>query len=564
MELRELICRARAGDSNAFTELVHRYRNRAFAYAYVLLRDFQLAEDAAQEAFLAAYADLGRLQEPEAFPGWLRGIVAHQCGRIRRKRPVNLVPLEAVREIAASAADPELQWEAKESRNAVLAAVNALPQAQREVTTLYYIQEHSQQEIAAFLGIPVTTVNNRLHAARTRLKRRMLPMVKETLQQNALPSEFADRIGRIVQVRGGVVDARFAADATPEIYDALRIQDTVRQVEVEARVAQRLAENVVRCIVLSSELGLEPGMEVVRLEGQEHASLAGPELAQAVRTLGGAPPEPPVLLETGIKGIDLLCPFPQGGNVGLYSGRGVGAVVLIGELTRRLADHPQGLSLFKLSRKADVDIAQIGLVRDAEFLGQTDAVGKVQKFWLLADQATDPEAASEPTPFDAAVYLSPLLGVQGLWPAVDGLHSSSRLLTPETVGQEHCDLARRVRETLQQARSLLIDPLFLEYVAYGATQKARQCAQEFLPRRLAQLSAEERQVVQRARKLERFLTQPFFVAEPYTQNPGAFVPLAETLRGVEALLNGEGDDLPEEALLMVGTLEQAREKAATL
>src|SRR5437868_1717985 len=100
MELRELICQARSGNTCAFTELIRRYRNRAFAYAYLLLRDFQLAEDAAQEAFLAVYADLARLQEPDAFPGWLRGIVAHQCGRIGRKRPAHLVSLETVREVA--------------------------------------------------------------------------------------------------------------------------------------------------------------------------------------------------------------------------------------------------------------------------------------------------------------------------------------------------------------------------------------------------------------------------------------------------------------------------------
>ena len=564
MELRDLITQARRGDECAFTDLVRRYRNRAFAYAYVLLDDFQLAEDSAQEAFIAAYADLGKLQEPEAFPGWLRGIVAHQCGRIRRKRPTNTVPLEAVLEVAATEAGPERQWEAKETRCAILSAVQALPRTQREVIALYYIQEHSQQEIATFLEIPVTTVNTRLYAARTRLKRRMVPMIKETLQQKALPSEFADRIGRIVQVRGAVVDAQFAPDATPEIYDALSIQDTARSIEVKARVTQRVEANVVRCIALESELALEPGMQVLRLEEREYASLSAEELEQAVHTLGRASQEPPVLLETGIKAIDLLCPYPQGGNVGLYSGRGVGVVVLIGELTRRLRDHPQGLSLFKLSRRADVDVGQIGMVREAEFLGQTDTHGKLQKFWLLSEQATDPDAAANSALFDATTYLSPLMGTRGLWPAIDGLHSNSRLLTPETVGQEHYDLAQKVRATLQQARNLTLDPLFLEYVAYGANQRARQRAQEFLPQRLAQLSAGEQQIVLRARRIERFLTQPFFVAEPYTRNPGVSVPLADTLRGVKVLLDGEGDTLPEEAFLMVGTMEQAVQKARAL
>lgn len=149
----------------AFTELTRRYRNLAFGVAVSILRDFELAEDAAQEAFIAGYFGLDQLQEPEAFPGWPRGIVRHQCHRILRKRRWGEVPLDHAAQ-APGAWDPERHLERQEARDAVITAVEALPEAQREAITLYYLQERSQQEVAAFLGVPVSTVNNRLHAGR--------------------------------------------------------------------------------------------------------------------------------------------------------------------------------------------------------------------------------------------------------------------------------------------------------------------------------------------------------------------------------------------------------------
>ena len=153
-----LITKAQGGDISAFTLLVRRHQDMAFAYAYSILGDFHSAEDAAQEAFLCVHAGLHTLRAPEAFPGWLRGIVRHQCHRLLRHQPAPCVPWEHVAESPALEPGPEEQWERRETRVQVLAAVRALPPAQREVTTLYYIQDHPISQIAAFLEVPETTV----------------------------------------------------------------------------------------------------------------------------------------------------------------------------------------------------------------------------------------------------------------------------------------------------------------------------------------------------------------------------------------------------------------------
>lgn len=257
MELTTLIRRARAADLDAFTELTRRCQNLAFGYAFSLLGDFHLAQDATQEAFIAAYFGLGQLHDPAAFPGWLRGIVRHQCHRILRQRPFGLVPLEHAAEIEAESGDPERHLAERETRDAVWAAIDALPQTLREVVTLYYLQEYSQQEVAGFLGVPLSTVNNRLHSARQKLKRRMLQMAQDTFKENGLPREFADRIGRLLQVRGPVVEAQFDPNDLPEVLSALTVSDEPRQIDVTVEVVQRLANGVVRCVARSPIAGLQ-------------------------------------------------------------------------------------------------------------------------------------------------------------------------------------------------------------------------------------------------------------------------------------------------------------------
>jgi RNA polymerase sigma factor (sigma-70 family) len=174
---------ARAEKSQAFGELVRRFQDLAFACAFSVLGDFHLAQDAAQEAFLTAWRNLDQLRQPEAFPGWLKRIVLTQCNRLTRGKQVEAVALQAVADVPAAAPDPCVAYEAQERQGAVLAAIGELPEHERIVTALFYISDYSQNEIAAFLEVPVTTIKKRLFSARHKLRERMLDMVRETLYE---------------------------------------------------------------------------------------------------------------------------------------------------------------------------------------------------------------------------------------------------------------------------------------------------------------------------------------------------------------------------------------------
>jgi RNA polymerase sigma factor (sigma-70 family) len=526
MELSELIQRARAGDIAAFTELVRRYQDLAFGYAYAILRDFHLAQDAAQEAFIIAHSGLERLQEPAAFPGWLRGIVRHQCGRLLRKRHVAIVSLEQAGD-RALAPSPEAQVEQRDARDQVLAAIEALPDGQRAVAILFYIKEYSQAEVAAFLGLPVTTVNNRLHAARKQLKRRMLPMVKDSFNEHALPADFAEQIGRIVRVQGPVIDARFASGKLPALFSRLTIADKPRTFELTAEVAQHIGDGLVRCIAAAPGGKVSPGMEVVDTGAPIQAAITSEMLQQAISILRDAAkaqrPEAPELLETGIKVIDLLCPYLKGGMIGLFGDVRSGKLAVIEELLHNIAPHQAGIALIAFAHAGDEAATWAGHPPPA-------SAGAVQAIYVPADNPSDPAFVSAFADLDAAIYLNRDLGAGGIWPAVDPLRSTSRALDPAIVGQEHYDAALAVRQILRRA----------EEPAEGAGEDL----------------AEERQLIARARKIRRFCSQPFFIAEPYTKRPGQFVPRAETIKAFKALLAGEYDHLPEEAFLMCGTIEQ--------
>ena len=201
-ELELLISRAQAGDLNAYGRIVQRFQDMAVGYAYSIVGDFHLAEDAVQEAFIEAYPILSRVYGPVAFPGWFRRIIFKHCNRLTRGKRAELMPLETMTEIPSSRRDPADEIEEQETKSLVLAAVAALPETQRQVTTLFYISGFSQKQIANFLEVPVTTVDNRLRASRKRLKmtlqsERMIAILKDTLHENA-PSRddsFVNAIG---------------------------------------------------------------------------------------------------------------------------------------------------------------------------------------------------------------------------------------------------------------------------------------------------------------------------------------------------------------------------------
>ena len=465
--------------------------------------------------------------------------------------------------------------------------------------------------------------------------------------------------GKIIQVIGPVVDIEFPAEHLPAIYNAIKIQtadqeDQSFQVDLTLEVAQHLGNNTVRCVAMSSTDGLVRGMVGVDQGGAISVPVGDATLGRLLNVVGDAiDNNGPVnakerweihreapsfadqssateILETGIKVIDLLCPYVKGGKIGLFGGAGVGKTVLIQELIRNIAYEHGGYSVFagvgERTREgkdlleemtesgvinktalvfgqmneppgARMRIALTGLTiaeyfRDVQnqdvllfidnifrftqagsevsaLLGRMpSAVGyqptlatemgamqeritstkkgsitSVQAVYVPADDLTDPAPATTFAHLDAKTVLNRSISEKGIYPAVDPLDSTSRILDPQVVGEEHYSVARGVQAVLQKYKELqdIISILGMD-----------------------ELSDEDKLTVARARKIERFLSQCFFVAEQFTGNPGQYIPLKETIRGFKEILDGKHDDLPEGAFLMVGTIEDAVEKAKTM
>ena len=461
--------------------------------------------------------------------------------------------------------------------------------------------------------------------------------------------------GKIVQIIGAVVDVEFPRDAIPRVYDALKLVNTDLTLEVQ----QLLGDGVVRTIAMGSSDGLKRGMAVSNTGSPITVPVGKATLGRIMDVLGNPVDEAgPVdseqtraihqeapkfdelsstteLLETGIKVIDLLCPFAKGGKVGLFGGAGVGKTVNMMELINNIAKAHSGLSVFagvgertregndfyhemKDSNVLDkvamvygqmneppgnrLRVALTGLTmaeyfrdekdengkgRDvlffvdniyrytlagtevsallgrmpsavgyqptlAEEMGrlqeritstQTGSITSIQAVYVPADDLTDPSPATTFAHLVATVVLSRDIASLGIYPAVDPLDSTSRQLDPMVLGQEHYDVARGVQSTLQKYKELrdIIAILGMD-----------------------ELSDEDKLTVMRARKIQRFLSQPFHVAEVFTGSPGKYVSLRDTIAGFKAILSGEYDHLPEQAFYMVGGIEEAVEKAKTL
>ena len=455
--------------------------------------------------------------------------------------------------------------------------------------------------------------------------------------------------GKIVQVSGSVVDVRFE-EKLPKIREALSVDIDGEERVME--VASHIGNSLVRCIMLAPSEGLARDMEVKATGNNITVPVGECTLGRMFNVLGkpidgkGDIPEdterwnihrkapsfedqsPAIeILETGIKVIDLLEPYPKGGKIGLFGGAGVGKTVLIQELIHNVATEHGGYSIFTgvgersregndlwremqesgVSAKTALVFGQMneapgarmrvplsGLTmaeyfRDtqnkdvllfidnifrfvqagsevstllgrmpsavgyqptlAEEMGalqeriastKRGSVTSVQAVYVPADDLTDPAPATTFSHLDATTVLSRKIAEQGIYPAVDPLESSSRILEPSIVGEEHYEIARKVQEILQKYAELqdIIAILGMD-----------------------ELAEEDRLTVLRARKVQRFLSQPMHVAEKYTGNAGVFVPVAETIRGFKAIVNGEVDDLPEAAFFNVGTIEEVRIKA---
>ncbi|MGD8176142.1 F0F1 ATP synthase subunit beta [Marinimicrobium sp. ARAG 43.8] len=452
--------------------------------------------------------------------------------------------------------------------------------------------------------------------------------------------------GRIVQIIGAVIDVEFPRDAVPQIYDAL----TVTEQNLTLEVQQQLGDGVVRTIALGSSEGLRRGLDVANTKEPIKVPVGNKTLGRIMNVLGDpideAGPigeeermqihrEAPAyeelaasneLLETGIKVIDLVCPFAKGGKVGLFGGAGVGKTVNMMELINNIAKEHSGLSVFagvgertregndfyhEMTDSKVVDkvamvygqmneppgnrlrVALTGLTmaekfRDegkdvllfidniyrytlagtevsallgrmpsavgyqptlAEEMGvlqeritstKTGSITSVQAVYVPADDLTDPSPATTFAHLDSTVVLSRDIASKGIYPAIDPLDSTSRQLDPLVIGQEHYETARGVQTVLQRYKELkdIIAILGMD-----------------------ELSEEDKLTVSRARKIERFLSQPFHVAEVFTGSPGVYVSLKDTIRSFKGILAGEYDHLPEQAFYMVGTIEEAVEKA---
>ncbi len=466
-------------------------------------------------------------------------------------------------------------------------------------------------------------------------------------------NNMQDRIGRIIQITGPVVDVRFEAEQLPKIRELLLTELPGKQLEME--VVQHVGGSVVRCVLLGASEGLCRELPVRATGAPISVPVGEAVLGRLLNVLGqpldGGDPIPAEaprrsiyqpapaysqrastesILETGIKVIDLLAPYAKGGKIGLFGGAGVGKTVLIQELIHNIATEHGGYSIFtgvgERSREGNdlysemsesgvlnktalvfgqmneapgvrMRVALTGLTIAEHFrdvsrkdvllfidniyrfiqagsevstllgrmpsavgyqptlsqeLGELEeriastkngSVTSVQAIYVPADDLTDPAPATTFAHLDATTVLSRKIAELGIYPAVDPLESSSQMLDPEIVGEEHYQVARRVQEYLEHYNELqdIIAILGMD-----------------------ELSEEDKLVVRRARKLQRFLSQPFTVAEKFTGTKGVYVPLSETVRSFRAILDGEGDDFPEAAFFNVGTFADAAAKAKQL
>ena len=458
-----------------------------------------------------------------------------------------------------------------------------------------------------------------------------------------------NNIGKVCQVMGPVVDVRFEKGNLPAICNALTIPIGDRTLTVE--VSQHIGDNTVRCIAMSSTDGLKRGTDVTNTGKAISVPVGKQTLGRIFNVLGDTVDNGPEvkdaerwnihrpapeydelatsteILETGIKVIDLICPYSKGGKIGLFGGAGVGKTILIMELINNVAKQHGGLSVFTgvgertregndlynemkqsgvLSNTslvygqmneppgARMRVALSGLTmaeyfRDTEgqdvllfidnifrftqagsevsaLLGRMpSAVGyqptlanemgalqeritstkkgsitSVQAVYVPADDLTDPAPATTFAHLDATTVLSRNIASQGIYPAVDPLESTSRILSPDVLGEEHYTVAREVQRILQRYTELM------DIIAIMG---------------MDELSDEDKLLVQRARKIQRFLSQPFYVSEKFTGIEGTYVPISETIRGFKEIIEGKHDDLPESAFLFVGTIDEAVEKA---
>jgi F0F1-type ATP synthase beta subunit len=433
--------------------------------------------------------------------------------------------------------------------------IEALPSAEREVTLLFYVKQCSQHEIATFLGLPLTTVNNRLHQARERLER--FGEHGMTTTEQTIATDRVSRIGTILKIDGPVIDVRFEPQVPLDLFDPLALAGPNGKTEERMLIARRGDDGVATCLALAGTEGLRVGSAVLDTNPLSTGlspfregvpAVTKQNVASALDVLAAPRSAPPVLLETGIKAIDLLCPLPERGAIAQVGTALVGRVVLLDELRERLKGGNARLTCFCMVDKSEPDVYRgrfpVELCND---------VAALQRYWVLAAEPAEPGYEGL-RGADALIYHNPVLAFQHLFPSVDPERSWSQLLTPELAGAEHVELARRAREALALAKRAFTDPVGLELLTCRAFPTAT--------RHFAALAEQVLQsapvALQRARRLQLFLTQPFETARALTGWQGSSVRLQDTLAGVRAILDGGADDVPLEAFPYRGSLDEIR------
>ncbi|HLJ57632.1 MAG TPA: hypothetical protein VKT77_21535 [Chthonomonadaceae bacterium] len=346
------------------------------------------------------------------------------------------------------------------------------------------------------------------------------------------PAQAVGAAGRVVRADWPLLDVQFDASRVPPAYTALSIADPVWNERTVATVAQQLPGGVARCLLRERPARSLVGLDASDTGGPDARAPWAAAVAEAIAQTGRELYAGAAILETGLKAIDLLCPVPMGGRAALSAPWGAGALVLIPELIRSLETRQGALRLIAMLELGE-DVS-----RWRESMQELPMrYGDLQTVYLPAGSLADPAVRAQVEALDSIIVLARGPAKQGLYPPVDPAASESKLLREGRADRDHAEIAAAVRDVLTRYRA-----------AYPALEAAVADA----------LPAAERGWVARARRLERFLTQPFHVAEPYTGIAGKTVPLSETIRGCRAILVGDYDDLPEQALYMIGGIDEAR------
>lgn len=545
MKTAELVRQAQDGDEGAFTHLVKNHQNFVLGYAFNRLGDFHRAQDVVQETVMIAHAKLGSLHDPEAFSGWLRGIALNCCRRSIRMTRGDWVSLDHHLELEAEGDDPLVQVERFEETDLVHQAIAKLPPGLRDVTTLYYLEERSQKDVAAFLGVSIAKVNNDLHASRQHMEGSLSIMAKQEIGKERLNDAFAEQLGEVVRVEGPFVEAQMKEGEMPGHLDVLGTGDEGSEVVV----IQRLGEGKYRAL----QTGEAPsaGDALTRRGNTYTAShkISEDMIRDVVERQKGKQTQR--LLETGIKVVDLMAPLVDGSTLGIIGGAGVGRAVFLEELIERRNQIEGDLKTFFFLDGWDAMGAQ-GMVYERDHA--SDIHSNLENTFLLYNRGKDPLYARDADYLDARLYFSPIAAMKGHWPSIDPLHCYSVSATAKVLEPRHIDLVAKVRETLQGARDILCDVRFYELVALGARQEAMRYYKTRREDCLKTLSEEDRVGVHRAERLEAFFTQPFLTTEEFTGKNGEVVTLAQTLDGVEAILGGKFDDVKVADLILRGAI----------